>query len=408
MTMLKTSTEELLAAANEAILFIANRPQVVMEHGEGMYIWDTDGNKYLDFIGGWAVTCLGHSPKVIKDALLEQSGKLIHASPGFYNKPMLEFARMLTSLSGLERVFFGSTGAEANESAIKLARKYGAVRKGGAYEIITTTRSFHGRSLATTAATGKIGWDRMFAPQMPGFVKVPFNDIEAVKQAINPNTCAILLELTQGEGGVYEASSVYIQELRKLCDEHGILLMFDEVQTGLGRIGAMFAYEHYGVVPDVLTLAKGIGGGFPLSAMLAKDAYNLFEAGDQGGTYTGNPLAMAVGLAVVGEVIQRKLPQQAAERGQYLLKKLHDVQERFGLTHIRGKGLLLAFDLPEPRGAELAAACLQAGLLINASGPSTIRLMPALIVTEAEIDEMMTLLCKIMDQLFQGADPQIS
>ncbi|MBP1961556.1 aspartate aminotransferase family protein [Paenibacillus aceris] len=226
MTMVKTSTDELLADANDAILFVANRPQVVMEHGEGMYIWDTDGTKYLDFIGGWAVTSLGHSPKVISDALLEQSSKLIHASPGFYNKPMVEFARLLTSLSGLERVFFGSTGAEANESAIKLARKYGAVRKNGAYEIITTKRSFHGRSLATTAATGKTGWERMFAPQMPGFVKVPFNDIEAMKQAINPNTCAILLELIQGEGGVYEASSVYVQELRKLCDEHGILLMF--------------------------------------------------------------------------------------------------------------------------------------------------------------------------------------
>lgn len=403
MTMVKTSTDELLADANDAILFVANRPQVVMEHGEGMYIWDTNGTKYLDFIGGWAVTCLGHSPKVISDALLEQSNKLVHASPGFYNKPMVEFARLLSSLSGLDRVFFGSTGAEANESAIKLARKYGAVRKNGAYEIITTQRSFHGRSLATTAATGKAGWERMFAPQMPGFVKVPFNDIEAMKRAITPNTCAILLELIQGEGGVYEASQIYIQELRKLCDEHGILLMFDEVQTGLGRTGAMFAYEHYGVLPDVLTLAKGIGGGFPLSAMLAKEAYNLFEAGDQGGTYTGQPLAMAVGLAVVGEIIQRKLPQQAAEQGGYLLKKLHDVQDHYSLADIRGKGLLLAFDLPEPRGAELAAACLHAGLLINSSSPSTIRLMPALIVSKAEIDEMMTLLCSVMDQVFHGA-----
>ncbi|WP_240159909.1 aspartate aminotransferase family protein [Paenibacillus aceris] len=181
---------------------------------------------------------------------------------------------------------------------------------------------------------------------------------------------------------------------------------FDEVQTGLGRTGAMFAYEHYGVLPDVLTLAKGIGGGFPLSAMLAKEAYNLFEAGDQGGTYTGQPLAMAVGLAVVGEIVQRKLPQQAAEQGRYLLKKLHDVQEHYGLAHIRGKGLLLAFDLPEPRGAELAVACLDAGLLINSSSPITIRLMPALIVTKAEIDEMMTLLCSVMDQVFHGAAVQ--
>nr|WP_276562838.1 acetylornithine/succinylornithine family transaminase [Paenibacillus anseongense] len=390
-----------MAEANASILFIANRPQVVMERGEGMYLWDTNGNKYLDFIGGWAVTSLGHSPKVITDALLEQSGKLVNASPGFFNKPMVEFARLLTSLSGLERVFFGSTGAEANESAIKLARKYGAVRKNGAYEIITAKRSFHGRSLATTAATGKAGWEHMFAPQLPGFVKVPYNDIEAMKLAITPLTCAIFVELIQGEGGVYEADPAYIQALRTLCDEQGILLMFDEVQTGIGRTGTMFAFEHYGVMPDVLTLAKGIGGGFPLSAMLTKEAYNLFEAGDQGGTYTGQPLAMAVGLAVVGEVLQRKLPQQAAEHGAYLLQKLHGIKEQYGVTGIRGKGLLLAFDLPEPRGAELAAACLQAGLLINSSGPSTIRLMPALIVSKAEIDEMMTLLCGVMDRIFK-------
>ncbi len=313
-------TDELLDEANTSILFIANRPQVVMEHGEGMYVWDTEGKRYLDFIGGWAVTCLGHSPQVISDALLKQSGKLINVSPAFYNKPMVEFARLLTKLTGLERVFFGSTGAEANESAIKLARKYGSVHKGGAYEIITTNRSFHGRSLATMAATGKAGWEQMFTPQVPGFVKVPFNDIEAIAQAINRNTCAVLLELIQGEGGVYEVSLAYIQELRKLCSEQGILLIFDEIQTGIGRTGSMFAYEHYDVLPDVLTLAKGIGGGFPLSAMLVKEAYNLFEAGDQGGTYTGQPLAMAVGSAVVGEVIGRNLPQQAAEQGMYVLE----------------------------------------------------------------------------------------
>ena len=394
MGQMEPHTDELLDEANTSILFIANRPQVVMEHGEGMYVWDTEGKRYLDFVGGWAVTCLGHSPQVISDALLKQSGKLINVSPAFYNKPMVEFARLLTKLTGLERVFFGSTGAEANESAIKLARKYGSVHKGGAYEIITTNRSFHGRSLATMAATGKAGWEQMFTPQVPGFVKVPFNDIEAIAQAINRNTCAVLIELIQGEGGVYEVSLAYIQELRKLCSEQGILLIFDEIQTGIGRTGSMFAYEHYDVLPDVLTLAKGIGGGFPLSAMLVKEAYNLFEAGDQGGTYTGQPLAMAVGSAVVGEVIRRSLPQQAAEQGIYLLNKLHEIQALYGLTHIRGKGLLLAFDLPEPRGTELVAACLQAGLLINSPNPSTIRLMPALIVTKDEINEMMTILCQ--------------
>ncbi|MDD9268776.1 aspartate aminotransferase family protein [Paenibacillus sp. GCM10023248] len=394
----KTLTDDLLQAANHSTLFVANRPQVVMERGEGMYMWDTDGNKYLDFIGGWAVTCLGHAPQVVSDALAEQAGKLVHAGPGFYNKPMVEFARMLTSLTGLERVFFGSTGAEANESAIKLARKYGAVRKGGAYEIITAKRSFHGRSLATMAATGKPGWETMFTPQVPGFVKVSFNDIEAVKSAVNEHTCAVMLELIQGEGGVYEANVPYIQELRKLCDENGILLIFDEVQTGIGRTGTMFGYQYYGVLPDVLTLAKGIGGGFPLSAMLTKEAYNLFEPGDQGGTYTGQPLAMAVGLAVVSEVLRRGLPQQAAEQGAYLLSKLYAIQDRYGLQEIRGKGLLLGFDLPRPCGAELAAICMQAGLLINSPNPKTIRLMPALIVTKDDIDDMIRLLSEALDQ----------
>ncbi|UKS30446.1 aspartate aminotransferase family protein [Paenibacillus sp. HWE-109] len=399
MENVKERTEELLHEANSSILFVANRPQIVMEHGEGMYVWDTEGKKYLDFIGGWAVTALGHSPKVIADALVQQAGKLVNVSPAFYNKPMIEFAQLLTGLSGLERVFFGSTGAEANESAIKLARKYGSVRKGGAYEVITANRSFHGRTLAMMAATGKPQWEQKFTPQMPGFVKVPFNDIEAVRSAITPKTCAVMLELIQGEGGVHEVSLDYVKELRSLCDEQGVLLIFDEIQTGLGRTGRMFAFEHYGVTPDVLTLAKGIGGGFPLSAMLAKEAFNLFEPGDQGGTYTGQPLGMAVGLAVVGELIERKLPAQAAKQGAYLQTKLREVQAKYGLSGIRGKGLLLAFDLPEPRGEELVAACLEAGLLINSSSPQTIRLMPALVVTDEEIDRMMSILCAVMDQL---------
>ncbi|MEC0230507.1 aspartate aminotransferase family protein [Paenibacillus alba] len=400
MEQLKEPTDELLHDASSSLLFVANRPEVVMERGEGMLVWDTEGKKYLDFIGGWAVTCLGHSPKVITDALQQQSMQLVNVSPAYYNKPMIEFARMLTKLSGLERVFFGSTGAEANESAIKLARKYGTLHKGGAYEVITTTRSFHGRTMAMMAATGKPNWDKMFVPQLPGFVKVPFNDLDAMAQAINPNTCAILIEPVQGEGGVNEASIAYMQGLRKLCDEHGILLILDEIQTGLGRTGKMFAYEHYGIMPDVLTLAKGIGGGFPLSAMLAKEAYNLFEPGDQGGTYTGQPLGMAVGLAVVGEIIGRKLPERAAEQGAYLQAKLKEIQAKYGLSEIRGKGLLLAFDLPKPLGAELVSACMAAGLLINAPSPTAIRLMPAYIVTKAEIDEMIHILCKAMDQLF--------
>ncbi|TXK70079.1 acetylornithine/succinylornithine family transaminase [Paenibacillus sp. N3.4] len=370
-----------------------------MERGEGMYVWDTEDRRYLDFIGGWAVTCLGHSPQVMIDVLSQQAAHLINVSPAFYNRPMIEFANLLTRISGFQRVFFGSTGAEANESAIKLARKYGSLHKGGAYEIITTTNSFHGRTLATMSATGKAKWQQLFSPSMPGFKHVPLHDMNAMSEAIGPQTCAIMLELIQGEGGVNEVDADYVKELRRRCDDEGILLIFDEIQTGIGRTGKMFAYEHYGIQPDIMTLAKGIGGGFPLSAMLTKEIYNLFDAGDQGGTYTGQPLGMAVGLAVVNEVIRLNLPQHAEEQGNYLLGKLRDVQQTYGLQNIRGKGLMLAFDLPEPLGAELVAACLEEGLIINSPNAHTIRLMPPLIVSKANIDDMITILCHVMDRI---------
>ncbi|WP_223192261.1 aspartate aminotransferase family protein [Paenibacillus sedimenti] len=393
-------TDELLAEAEASILFTAKRPPVVMERGKGMYVWDTDGNRYLDFIGGWAVTCLGHSPDVLKDALERQASQLVNVSPAFYNKPMIELASLLTKISGFDRVFFGSSGAEANESAIKLARKYGAIRKGGAYEIITATNSFHGRTLAMMSATGKAQWQQLFAPKLPGFLHVPLNDWEAMSQAIGPGTCAVMLEPVQGEGGVHAVDADYLAQLRKKCDDEGILLIFDEIQTGIGRTGTMFAFEHFGIRPDILTLAKGIGGGFPLSAMLTKEELNLFEPGDQGGTYTGQPLAMAAGLAVVGEVIRLNLPEYAAVQGDYLISGLRSMQTKYKLEHIRGKGLLLAFDLPEPKGAELVADCMKEGLLIDSPSPRTIRLMPALNVSKAHIDEMLGIFGRVMDRLW--------
>ncbi|WP_233516786.1 aspartate aminotransferase family protein [Paenibacillus curdlanolyticus] len=385
--------------SKEAILFTANRPETIMSHGEGMRMWDTEGREYLDFIGGWAVNSLGHSSAVVQQALAEQSARLVCASPGFYNKPMLAFAEQLTALSGFDRVFFGSTGAEANESAIKLARKFGSVHRNGAFEIITTLGGFHGRTLATMAATGKPHWQTLFAPKMPGFVHVPFNDIDAMRQAVSERTCAIMLEPVQGEGGVHVADPAYIAALRELCDEQGILLIFDEIQTGLGRTGKLFAYEHYGVKPDIMTLGKGIGGGFPLSAMLTKAQYDLFEAGDQGGTYTGQPLAMAVGRAVVDEIVSRDLSSHAYELGAYLKDKLQAWRVRFGLRNIRGLGLLLGFDLPEPSGKEIVAACMARGLLINSPSPSVIRIMPPLIVTREDIDQMLATLEHVLQRL---------
>lgn len=390
---------ELLIEASKHILFTAKRPEIVMERGEGMYLWDTEGKRYLDFIGGWAVTCLGHSPRAIHEALIEQSGRLVNASPTFYNRPMIEFAKLLTENSCFDRVFFASSGAEANEGAIKLARKYGAKHLNGAYEIITTINGFHGRTLATMSATGKRQWEDLFAPKVPGFIHVPFNDIDAVLAHITAKTCAVMLEPIQGEGGVYVAEEEYIRKLRALCDEKGILLIFDEIQTGLGRTGKLFAYQKYGIEPDIMTLAKGIGGGFPLSAMLTKEEYNIFDPGDQGGTYSSQPLAMAVGISVLNELLHGDVIQNAEIQGEYLVRVLQRIKEKYPIDHIRGMGLLVAFDLPEEKGAEIVAECLAEGLIVNSPRPSTIRLMPPLIVSKQDIDTMMGILTKVLERV---------
>jgi acetylornithine/N-succinyldiaminopimelate aminotransferase len=396
---LMTSTKELLSEGERSILFTTARPDVIMERGNGMFLWDTTGKQYLDFIGGWAVTCLGHCPPVITKALEQQSRELVNASPSFYNKPMIHFAKLLTESSCFDRVFFGSSGAEVNEGAIKLARKYGSLYRNGAYEIITTINSFHGRTLATMSATGKKKWESLFEPKVSGFKHVPLNDIDALTKAINPNTCAIMLEPIQGEGGVFEVEENYIKTVRNICEDQGILLIFDEVQTGIGRTGTLFAYEHYGIEPDIMTLAKGIGGGFPLAALLAKEKFNIFEAGDQGGTYSGQPLAMAVGMAVVKEVIVKDLATNAQVQGNYILKKLNKLKAEFNLKDIRGRGLLIAFDLPTAKGSETATECFKGGLIINSPQPSTIRLMPPLIVSATEIDDMLQILSTVLKRV---------
>ncbi|WP_272945294.1 aspartate aminotransferase family protein [Paenibacillus gorillae] len=290
------------------------------------------------------------------------------------------------------KLFFASSGSEANESAVKLARKHGALHLGGAYEIITLTNSFHGRTLAMMSATGKAQWDTLYEPKVPGFIHVPINDFDACFAAISHNTCAIMLELVQGEGGVNAVDPAYLQAIRKACDVYGIMLIVDEIQTGLGRTGKLFAFEHYDVQPDVLTLGKGIGGGYPLSAMLTKSKFDLFEQGDQGGTYAGAPLGMAIGLAVVKEIVRLGLAEQAAIVGSYAISKLQELARVYPLSNIRGKGLLLAFDVPESSAQSLVAQSMEEGLLINAPKPSTIRLMPPLIATKSDVDEMIRLL----------------
>lgn len=294
-------------------------------------------------------------------------------------------------------MFFCS--AEANEGAIKLARKYGSIRRNGAFEIITTINSFHGRTLATMSATGKKKWEGLFEPKVPGFTHVSLNNITALSEAVNLNTCAIMLEPIQGEGGVFEVDQTYIKAVRNLCDEQGILLIFDEVQTGFGRTGTLFAYDHYGIEPDIMTVAKGIGGGFPLAALLTKERFNIFEAGDQGGTYSGQPLAMAVGMAVVNEIIEKKLANNAQVQGSYIINKLNNLKSKFEINNIRGKGLLIAFDLPLAKGSEVVSECLKEGLIINSPQPSTIRLMPPLIVTSKDVDDMVEILTVVFQRV---------
>ncbi len=379
----------------QPLMWITARPDLVFVEGRGSWLTDHRGKRYLDFVQGWAVNCLGHGHPAIVDALTAQAGKLINPSPAFYNEPALKLARGLTEHSCFDRVFFASTGAEANEGAIKLARKWGKVHKGGAFEIVTFTGSFHGRTLATMSASGKPGWDTLFAPQVPGFPKATLNDLASVEALIGPNTVAVMLEPVQGEGGVVPATTEFLQALRRLTSERGLLLIVDEVQTGMGRTGALFAHQHAGIEPDIMTLGKGIGGGVPLSALLAKEAVCCFEAGDQGGTYNGNPLMAAVGVAVLDTLTVPDFLAEVAALGDYLAAKLRELSDELGLKGERGQGLLRALLLADERGpavVEAARNLAPEGLLLNAPRPHLLRFMPALNVTREEIDRMIGML----------------
>lgn len=385
-------TSQLVREAAQSLMYVVTRPEIVFVRGKGSYLWDTDGRRYLDFIQGWAVNSLGHSPPAVVRAITRQAKELMNASPALYNPLMIELATLLTENSALDKVFFASSGAEANEGALKLARKYGKLHRNGAYEVITTWNSFHGRTLAMMSATGKQAWEPLFEPKVEGFHKVDFNDLKAMKEAITPKTCAIMVEPVQGEGGVYVATPRYMKGLRQLCDETGVLLILDEIQTGVGRTGSLFAYEQYGVEPDIMTLGKGLGGGFPVSALLAKDRVCVFEAGDQGGTFCAQPLAMVAAKTVVELMLKKNIPRRAKSRGNYLRRHLKDLGAEFAFTDVRGKGLLMAVDLPRDAGAEVAAKAMEKGLLLNAPRPDTLRFMPALTVSRGEIDEMVEIL----------------
>lgn len=387
--------------STDHLMPVTPRPDVVFVRGAGAYLYDAAGKRYLDWVQGWAVNCLGHAAPDIAGALARQATALINPSPAFHNLPALELSGLLVGHSCLDQVFFANSGAEANEGAIKLARKWGELNKQGAFEIITFGNGYHGRTLATMSASGKPGWEQLFMPQVSGFRKAVLNDLDSVRSLIHAGTVAIMLEPIQGEAGVIPATRQFMRGLRALCDEHGLLLILDEVQTGCGRTGTLFAYEQLGVEPDIMTLGKGLGGGVPLSALLAKKSCACFEFGDQGGTYCGNPLVCAAGVAVMRTLLADGFLANSRSKGAELAAGLRAIAAEFGCGEVRGAGMLLALELKGNQGAQAVELARQAGLLLNAPRPHLLRFMPALNTTSAEIAEGLALLRQVIGSVVQ-------
>ena len=373
----------------KALMEITTRPPLVFVRGEGAWLWDHEGKRYLDFVQGWAVNCLGHSPEVITKALAEQSRKLITPSPAFYNEPSMQLAQRIVEHSCFQRVFFTNSGAEANEGAIKLARKWGAKNKHGAFEIITFEDSFHGRTLATMSASGKSQFRGLFEPKVPGFPKAKLNDLASVESLITDQTVAVLLEPIQGETGVIIATDAFMRDLRELTRKRGLLFIVDEIQTGVGRTGKLWGYEYSGVEPDIMTLGKGLGGGVPLAALVATERVSCFESGDQGGTFNGNPLMAAVGCAIMDTMLKPGFLKNVLAGGAYLMDKLFALSARHDLGEVRGRGLLVALDLKRDIAARMVEIARDDGLLLNAPRPNLLRFMPALNLSQEETDGML-------------------
>ena len=369
------------------------RVPVTLVRGQGTWTWDDQGREYLDFTCGWAANCLGHCPPVVVKALEKQARTLIHISDQFYTVPQIELAGLLIEHSCLDKVFFCNSGAEANEGAVKLARRYGKLRLNGAYEVITALNSFHGRTLAMTAATGQSKFQEPYTPLPVGFINVEYNNIEAIKRATSEKTCAVLLEPIQGEGGVNIPDDDYLQKVQSWCREKGILLILDEVQTGIGRTGTLFAYEQYGVEPDIMALAKGLGSGVPIGAFLAKESVSVFSPGEHGSTFGGNPLVCAAAYAALKYVIDHNIPAQAKRIGNYFMTQLEGLRQQFDfITEVRGRGLLIALEFSQEIAEGLLMACFNRGLLVNRVKPNAVRFMPPLIITEKEVDRAVAIL----------------
>ena len=383
-----TSSSDWIAVENQYYAQTVRRQPVVIVRGEGTRVWDADGKEYLDFVAGWAVNNLGHSHPVVTQAIVEQAGKLVQTSNQFYTVPQLLLAQLLIDNSCLDRVFFGNSGAEANEGALKLARRYGKQHRDGAYEVITAFSSFHGRTMGTLAATGQPHYQEPFTPLLPGFVHVDFNDVEAIMNATTDKTAAVMLEPVQGEGGVIIPADDYLSRVRDWCDQQGLLLILDEIQTGMGRLGSLFGYQEYGIEPDVITLAKGLGYGVPIGAFLSKEYCMALVPGDHGSTFGGNALTTAAAYAGTKFLIENDIPAKTKALGEVLMARLNELRSRFSfIRDVRGKGLLVAIEFDSDIAGQVLTHANEAGVLLNAVKPNAVRFMPPLTITTDEIDQ---------------------
>jgi len=396
----KKGTKEIIEESARYLMNTYSRQPVVLRKGRGIKVWGADGKEYLDFVGGIAVNVLGHCHPRVVIAIQKQAQRLLHVSNLYHIEPQIKLAKLLCAKSFADKIFFCNSGAEANEAAIKLARKYAKESYGqNKYEIITALNSFHGRTMATLTATGQEKFQKGFEPLMPGFRYVEFNTIDDLKSAINENTCAVMLEPIQGEGGVKIPSVDYLKEVREICNDNNILLILDEVQTGMGRTGKLFAYEHYGIKPDIMSLAKGLGGGFPIGAMLATDKIaSAFQPGSHASTFGGNPLACAAALAALETILEDGfILDNCIRMGSYFLKRLGQLKDYYPekILDIRGKGLLVAMEI-NTDGTSIVNACLERGALINCTSGNVLRFMPPLIVEEGEIDKLVDILEEVL------------
>lgn len=392
------TNEEIFAKDKSDYLPVFARYNIVLDHGDGPYVYDTKGKKYIDFLAGIAVNVVGHNYKPLVDAVSKQAGKMIHCSNLYYTEVQVEAAEKLKKLSGMDKVFFGNSGAEANEGAIKLARKYATNIDPEKIQIISALHSFHGRTLATLTATGQDHYHHGFGPLPAGFDYVPYNDIQALEAKMSYKTCAVMLEAIQGEGGVHVPDPDYLPKVRALCDKYNAVLIFDEVQCGMGRTGTFFGCQQFGVKPDIVTLAKGLAGGVPIGAFMATDKVaSAFHAGDHGSTFGGNPLACAAACVVLDALIDGNLMENAKEIGAYLQSKFEEYKAKYPnlIKEVRGRGLILGMELTRP-GREIANECLDYGAIINCTAGNVLRFVPPLNITKAHVDELISVLDKVL------------